>query len=60
MICMCKLFYKESLSSSYPRFSEIKSRNDEGLLYNFVCLFAFTKTIYFVKYNLSDGFQMNM
>ena len=39
--------------------SEMKSLNDDGLWYTCLYLFSFTKTISFVKYNLSNGFQKN-
>lgn len=57
MICMCKLFSQVKPIILLPLVLKL-SLNEEGLWNTYVCLFAFTKTIYFVKYNLSNGFQI--
>lgn len=51
-------FISKAYHPSTPS-SEMKSLIGEGLWYTYLHLFSFTKTISFVKCNLSNGFQKN-
>ena len=59
MICLCILFFISKAYHPSTPSSEMKSLNGEGLWYTYLYLFSFTKTISFVKCNLSNGFQKN-